>query len=78
MLELAAVWGGVGAIGGAMVGLYRCGDQKRYARHADKLVQVLFCGGVGSLIGMLVFTILAAFFYELGTITGLGTPPGNW
>ena len=60
---LFVLWMAVGAIVGSLIGVYRCSDlELSMSGHA---MHVSFCGGVGALVGFLVFVVLARFFYGL-------------
>ena len=62
-MALFAVWVGLGALVGSLVGIHRCSDVRRNLPTADHALHVGFCAGVGGLAGFLLFAILAIVYY---------------
>jgi hypothetical protein len=65
---LFALWIGLGALVGSLIGVYRCSGIVRNLPRAGHTLHIGFCAGVGALAGFLVFVIPVRFFYGLYTL----------
>jgi hypothetical protein len=65
---LFALWIGLGAVVGSLVGIYRCNDIAKNLPQANHTLHIGFCAGIGAIGGFLVFVIPVRFFYGLHTL----------
>ena len=62
-MMLFALWVMLGALVGSLVGYYRCSDVRRKAAIDGDNLHIVFCTGVGALIGFAVFAVLVISYY---------------
>jgi hypothetical protein len=65
---LFALWTGLGALVGSLIGMYRCSDIVRNLPQSGHALHIGYCAGVGALGGFLVFVIPVRIFYGLHSL----------